>query len=177
MSVLVGVCRPVLQIPTLFQTKKCHFSHPFSAPTSKKLWHHSLKKNASSHISFFLIHLETFIYHRLENHSWLQTKMGKIHIHFTQHGAKSVPFWDSKYLYGSHKGEPPGSVNWPIQLVFPSFFRDISTNHNTRSISASVIGKYRSCGLGRGRQQFRTISLSRFILETPDYRISGVVVH
>ena len=150
MSVLVGVCRPVLQIPTLFQTKKCHFSHPFSAPTSKKLWHHSLNKNASSHISFFLIHLETFIYHRLENHSWLQTKMGKILIHFTQHGAKSVPFWDGTCLYGSHKGEPPGSVNWPIQLVFPSFFRDILTNHNTHSISASVIGKYRSCGLGEG---------------------------
>ena len=24
-----GVCRPVLQILTLFQTKKCHFSQPF----------------------------------------------------------------------------------------------------------------------------------------------------
>ena len=27
---LVGMCRPVLQILTLFQTKKCHFPHPFS---------------------------------------------------------------------------------------------------------------------------------------------------
>ena len=27
---LVGVCRPVLQILTLFQTKKWHFPHPFS---------------------------------------------------------------------------------------------------------------------------------------------------
>ena len=27
---LVGVCRPVLQTLTLFQTKKSHFSHPFS---------------------------------------------------------------------------------------------------------------------------------------------------
>ena len=26
---LVGMCRPVLQILTLFQTKKCHFPHPF----------------------------------------------------------------------------------------------------------------------------------------------------
>ena len=26
----VGVCRPVLQILTLFHTKKCHFPHPFS---------------------------------------------------------------------------------------------------------------------------------------------------
>ena len=32
---LVGVCRPVLQILTLFQTKKCNFPHPFSDQTSK----------------------------------------------------------------------------------------------------------------------------------------------
>ena len=29
---LVGMCRPVLQILTLFQTKKYHFPHPFSDP-------------------------------------------------------------------------------------------------------------------------------------------------
>ena len=32
---LLGVCRSVLQILTLFQTKKCHFSHPFSDLASK----------------------------------------------------------------------------------------------------------------------------------------------
>ena len=32
---LVGVCRPVLQILTLFQTKKCNFPHPFLDKTSK----------------------------------------------------------------------------------------------------------------------------------------------
>ena len=32
---LVGVCRPVLQILTRFQTKKCHFPHPFSDQISK----------------------------------------------------------------------------------------------------------------------------------------------
>ena len=32
---LVGVCRPVLRILTLFQTKKCNFPHPFSDQTSK----------------------------------------------------------------------------------------------------------------------------------------------
>ena len=31
----MGVCRPVLQILTLFQTKKCHFLHLFSDQTSK----------------------------------------------------------------------------------------------------------------------------------------------
>ena len=32
---LVGVCRLVLQILTLFQTKKCHFPHLLSDQTSK----------------------------------------------------------------------------------------------------------------------------------------------
>ena len=41
---LVGVCCPLLQILTLFQTKKCHFPHPFSDQTSKihtrfQTWH------------------------------------------------------------------------------------------------------------------------------------------
>ena len=31
---LVGVCRPVLQILTVFQTRKCNFPHPFSDHTS-----------------------------------------------------------------------------------------------------------------------------------------------
>ena len=31
----VGVCHPVLQILTLFHTKKCHFPHPFSDQSSK----------------------------------------------------------------------------------------------------------------------------------------------
>ena len=29
---LVGMCRPVLQLLTPFQTKNCHFPHPFSDP-------------------------------------------------------------------------------------------------------------------------------------------------
>ena len=32
-SKLVGVCRPVVQILTLFHTKNCHFPHPFSGQT------------------------------------------------------------------------------------------------------------------------------------------------
>ena len=32
---LVGVCRPVLRILSLFQSKKCHFPHPFSDQISK----------------------------------------------------------------------------------------------------------------------------------------------
>ena len=33
---------PVLQILTLYQTKICHFSHPFSNLAPKKLFHHNL---------------------------------------------------------------------------------------------------------------------------------------
>ena len=70
---LVGVCRPVLQILTLFQRKKCHFSHPFSDLASKKLCPPLLltavDQNTNkklflkilfefAYFSFFLIHLE-----------------------------------------------------------------------------------------------------------------------
>ena len=37
LEILGGVCRTVLQIVTLFQTKKFHFSHPFSDLASKIL--------------------------------------------------------------------------------------------------------------------------------------------
>ena len=40
---VVGVCHPVLQILTLFQTKKCHFSHPFSDLTFKILLYSQTK--------------------------------------------------------------------------------------------------------------------------------------
>ena len=71
-ELLVGVCFLVLQILTLFQTQKCHFSHPFSAP--KKLSLHYLfgsrlrVRTATkiflkihfefAHFSLFLIHLK-----------------------------------------------------------------------------------------------------------------------
>ena len=48
---LVGVCRPVLQILTIFQTKKkCHFPHPFSDLVSKihtrfQTWKRVTKRN------------------------------------------------------------------------------------------------------------------------------------
>ena len=32
---VAGLCRPVLQILTLFQTRKCHFPHPLSDQTHK----------------------------------------------------------------------------------------------------------------------------------------------
>ena len=97
------VCRPVLQILTLFQTKKCNLSHPFSDQTSKihtpfldlafrqKLCYHYLDKSANKklfksisnpHISLSFVYsfgIETinkFTHSRssLENHTRFQTK-------------------------------------------------------------------------------------------------------
>ena len=71
----MGVCRPILQILTLFQTKKCHFSHPFSDLVSKTHTHSQTwpsrivssllrleqQQNWNSHISlsFFSFEIET----------------------------------------------------------------------------------------------------------------------
>ena len=41
-EILARVCRPVLQILTLFQEKKCHFSHPYLDLVFKKLCHYFL---------------------------------------------------------------------------------------------------------------------------------------
>ena len=104
---LVGVCRPVLQILTRFQTKKCNFPHPFSDQNSKVLtrfhtWPLSRntlsllrlerkQKNSSNPfrilIFFFLSYsfgietIKTFIQSRssLKTHTRFQTKMGKVY--------------------------------------------------------------------------------------------------
>ena len=98
---LVGVCRPVLQILTLFQRKKCHFSHPFSDLASKKLCPPLLltavDQNTNKklflkihfelvYFSFFLTHfgievINTFIHSCSfpENHTRFQTKTAQNH--------------------------------------------------------------------------------------------------
>ena len=70
---LVGMCRPVLQILTLFQTKKCHFPHPFSdlemvtkrnitclhkTEIMSSLLRLKLQQTSNSYYTFFLISLE-----------------------------------------------------------------------------------------------------------------------
>ena len=42
LGILVGVCRPVLQILTLFETKKCHFPHPYASSDQTSKLHTSL---------------------------------------------------------------------------------------------------------------------------------------
>ena len=104
-EILVGMCRPVLQILTLFQTKKCNFPHPFLDQTSKihtrfqtcPLGRNYViityrlerkQKNASNSFRIrrflFLFGIETintFIHScsSLKNHTWFQTKMGKVY--------------------------------------------------------------------------------------------------
>ena len=53
---LVGVCHPVLQILTLFQTTKYHFPHPFSDLVSKlhtpSLWYLNKKPTNPFWVNF-----------------------------------------------------------------------------------------------------------------------------
>ena len=107
---LVGVFRPVPQIQTLFQTKKCHFTNPFSYQTSKihtrfQIWPLGMnyviiirlecKQNNSSNpfliriflflsFSFAIETRNTFVNScsSLENHTRFQTKMGKVYTLF-----------------------------------------------------------------------------------------------
>ena len=97
---LVGVCRPVFRILTLFPTKKCHFSHHFPnlfsdlEVVTKRNMRVNIDRNyviitdirtlAKGFISYsFIIETtNTSIHYRssLVNHTRLQTKMGKIYI-------------------------------------------------------------------------------------------------
>ena len=117
---LVGPCLPVLQILTLFQTKKCCFLHPFSDKTFKihtrfQTWPlgrnyvlitqiRAQTKHSSKpfRIRIFLLlcysfgieAINTFIHSRssLENHTRFQTKMGKVYTRFhTKTAQKPYP--------------------------------------------------------------------------------------
>ena len=113
---LVGVCRPVLQILTLFQTKTCHFPRSSSDQTSKthtrfphlafrqKLCHHFLDKSANKNsfrIGIFLLRSCSFGIKKINalrhsrsslvNHTRFLTKMDKVHT-----CAAAYPFSDQK---------------------------------------------------------------------------------
>ena len=105
---LVRVCRLVLQILTLFQTKKCHFQPVFSPwplrndvvityiNKSSNIIKDFLKSISSSRISlsFLLLLINTFVHSRsfLENHIQFQTKMGQVYTHFqTKTAQKPYP--------------------------------------------------------------------------------------
>ena len=116
-----------IQMLTLFQTKKCHFSHLFSDLASKKLCRHYLgwntnKKNFLIYTFLFLSYsfgierTNTFIHSRSshENYTRFQTKMGKVYTSFQTKTAQKlyllgrhIPVW---LMWGSTPPRPPGSV-------------------------------------------------------------------
>ena len=130
----VGVCRPVLRIMILFQTKKCHFPHPFSdlEVVTKCNIRVYIDRN---YVIFAEIRTPTkrflsflFIYnwndeHILTlpsspvNHTRFWTKMGKS---YTRFQSKSAP---KPYPLGRHitmclyKGVPPPPP--PLRVATP----------------------------------------------------------
>ena len=89
---LVGVCHPVLQILTPFQTKQCHFPHRFQTwPLGRNYvivaYIIAQRTNFFKCISNFGIETKNTFIHSCtcsspENHTRFQTKMGKAYTHF-----------------------------------------------------------------------------------------------
>ena len=52
--------------------------------------------------------INTFIHScsSLENHTWFQTKMGKLYTRFQTKGRKNPTWWGGTYLYSLYKGVP-----------------------------------------------------------------------
>ena len=119
---LVGMCHPLLQILTLSQTQKCHFSHLFSDLAFKKLLYHYLDWNSKkigiyiflclSYIisnwddkyNMYVIHSCSF----LKNHTPFQIKMDKVCTRFqTKTVQKPYPMGQHIPHDGLCKGVPP----------------------------------------------------------------------
>ena len=111
---LVRVCCPIIHILTLFQTKKCHFSHPFLRPGLLEIMSSLFRLELNSNKKHFLKSISTF--HRsllflliwnwdnkfahtlwshssLGNHTWFQTKMSKAYsnLFLDQNSPKPLP--------------------------------------------------------------------------------------
>ena len=84
---LVGVCCPVLQILTLSQTQKCHFSRPSSELACKNYVIITQTRTVTIACIFFFVFsfgtetINKYIHSRssLENHTRFQTKVAKVH--------------------------------------------------------------------------------------------------
>ena len=128
--ILGGGVPPGYQILTLFQTKKRHFSHPFSDLASRKLCHHYLDWNTNENdllIRTFLFlsypfgikRINTFILSlsSLENHIRFHTKMGKVSTHFhtkTDPLGPHIPYM----AYTREKPPPPSPPDAIIKSSF-----------------------------------------------------------
>ena len=106
----VGVCRQVLQILTLFQTKKCNYPRPFSDLRLLRLGRkHKNYSNLFGIRKFLFLSyssgiemIKMFIHSRSspENHTRFQTKMGKVYTRFQTKTAQNpypvgrhIPIW------------------------------------------------------------------------------------
>ena len=160
---LVGACHTVLQILTLFQTKICHFSHPFSDLASKihnrfQTW--PLRnyviitqiRTPTKKISFFLIYLKLKQWIR----SYITVGSSKPVPDSRPKWAKTIPvlrskrrnkhtLWNGTYLYGLYMGVPsplPGSFKNQSLPHFPmihfvsttSFFNSLRTYNYPKGI-------------------------------------------
>ena len=136
-----GVCSPVLLILTLFQAKKCHFSHPYSdlpstIHTHSQTWplrncHHYLGWTSNKkqflkihfefvYFSFFLSHL--VLKQEIRSHTPvvpLDTipdsipKWSKSISVFRPKRRKNHTLWGGTYLYGLYRGlRPPRPTNY-----------------------------------------------------------------
>ena len=114
LEILVGVCRPALQILTLFQTKKCDFPHPFTGLYNPYLfWDLGIVSNSSYIIAetgtptkrFFNIQREwanifTHCRSSLKNHTWFQTNMDKVYTRFQTKTGENPTRWGGTHQYG-----------------------------------------------------------------------------
>ena len=132
---MVGVRRPVLQILTLFQTKKCYFPHPFSdlAFRPKLCHHYQIREETKKFFkcvwirtfllrsySFGIATINMFIHSRssLVNHTRFQTKIGNrrcIPV-FTPKRPKTLPVGAANTYMAYRKEYPPP----PGVYVYPS---------------------------------------------------------
>ena len=131
----MAVCRPVLQILTLFQTKHCNFPHPFSDLASKihTRFHviitnirRPTKRPLKMHFEFIGILLFLFYSFGIETtnkfiHPVVSSKTQENHSRFStkslypvsnRNGAKNHTLWHvcgGTYLCCLHKGVPRGT--------------------------------------------------------------------
>ena len=117
------MCRLILQILTIFQTKKVSFSTPVFRPgggnktqhymftIKQKVCYHSFLKSMS-HFFLFSIEIETtntLIHNRSSfiNHTRFHTKMSKIYTRFQTKTAPKPHPLGGTYLFGLYRGLTP----------------------------------------------------------------------
>ena len=121
---LVGMCRPVLRILTLFETKRCHFPHPFSGleVVTKRTIHVLLLTEIMSSLTNTSKHYRS----SLENHTRFQTKMGKIYTLFqTKTAAHTYMAYITEYPPPPHPSAPRWCVCYLLAYLYSFFFATV----------------------------------------------------